>query len=67
MNPRHLITNTVGLWGDRSIQMGKFSLSIQIEIKNTAIGWVILSIVVARFLWGDDGMSMDKFVRTAAF
>jgi ferredoxin len=47
--------------------MGKFSLSIQIEIKNTAIDWVILSMVVTRRIWCGDGMSTDKFVRQRHF
>jgi ferredoxin len=47
--------------------MGRFSLSIQIEIKNTAIGWVILSMVVTRFTWCGDGMSTDTFVRQRHF
>jgi ferredoxin len=47
--------------------MGKFSLSIQIEIKNTAIDWVILSMVVTRRIWCGDGMITDKFVRQRHF
>jgi ferredoxin len=47
--------------------MGKFSLSIQIEIKNTAIGWFILPMVVTRFTWCGDGMSTDEFVRQRHF
>jgi hypothetical protein len=47
--------------------MGSFSLSIQIELKITAISWAILRIVVIdRSRW-TDRLNPDEFVRIRNF
>jgi hypothetical protein len=68
MNPRNSITNTIGLQRYLWIQMGSFSLSIQIELKITAISWAILRVAaIDKSSMDRSHLNPDKFVRIRNF